>query len=84
MNSDVPNCIVCYRLIEKVHERYLISGKRSKFDVNAALEQLPFAIIPTSQHFFRQCHDKLRKRSGLLAQEKGIVSELKETYQRLD
>ena len=82
MNSDIPNCIVFYRLIEKAHERYLISGKRSKFDVNAALEQLQFAIIPASQHICRLCHDKLRKRSGLLAQEKRIVSELKETYQK--
>ena len=62
MNSDIPNCIVCYRLIEKVRERYLISGKRSKFDVNAALEQLPFAIIPASQHICRQCHDKLKQK----------------------
>ena len=46
-----------------------------------ALKQLPFAIIPASQHICRQCHDKLCKRSGL-AQEKGIVSELKETYQK--
>ena len=80
MNSDIPNCIVCYHLIEKVHERYLISGKRSKFDVNAALQQLQFAIIPASQHICWLCHDKVRKRSGLLAQEKCIVSELKETY----
>ena len=57
-------------------------GKRSKFDVNAALEQLPFAIILASQHICQQCHDKLRKRSGLLAQEKGIVSERKQTYQK--
>ena len=74
-------CVLCSRVIEKTHERYLISGK-SKFDVSEALKQLPFDILESSPYICRQCLDKLRKRSSLISQEKNIVNDLKEAYER--
>jgi hypothetical protein len=81
VNNCIPSCSLCFRVIEKVHERYLVSGKRSNFDVQSAIQQLPFDVIESSQHICRQCHDKLRKRSNLICQEKNIVSELQANYE---
>ena len=84
VNNCIPSCSLCFRVIEKVHERYLVSGKRWNFDVQAAIQQLPFVafdVIESSQHICRQCHDKLRKRSNLICQEKNIVSQLKANYE---
>ena len=73
-------CILCFRVIEKAHERYLVSRK-TKFDLSEAIRQLPFPILETSLYICRQCGDKLRKRSSLVQQEKPLVNELKK-YER--
>ena len=55
-------CVLCFRVIEKKHERYLVSGK-SKFNVQEAFEQLPFVVsdICSSAYICRQCLAKLQK-----------------------
>ena len=78
---DDCSCILCYRVIEKAHERYLVAGK-SKFNAKEAIEQLPFAVFDSSPYICRQCLDKLRKRSSLLCQEKIIVTELTIAYEK--
>ena len=75
------NCIFCSRTIEKPHERYLVSGK-TKFNAIEAPRQSPFDVLETSLYICRQCLDKRRKRATLLAQEKLIVSELKQKYEK--
>ena len=72
-------CILCFRVIEKAHERYLVSGK-TKFD--EAIRQLPFPILESPLYICRQCCDKLRKRSSLVQQEKLLVDELKKIGKR--
>ena len=74
-------CILCFHVIEKADERYLVSGK-TKFDLSEAIRQLPFPILESSLYICRQCCDKLRKRSSLVQQEKLLVDELKEKYER--
>ena len=81
-NNCIPSGILCFRLIEKVHERYLVSEKRSKFDIQAAIQQLPLNVIEPSQRIYRQCYDRIRKRSNLICHEKSIVSERKVNYER--
>jgi hypothetical protein len=79
---DSFSCVLCFRVIEKAHERYLVSGK-SKFNVKEAINQLPFVVSDThSGYICRQCLAKLQKRSNLLLQEKTIVAELSVAYQR--
>ena len=78
---DDCSCILCYRVIEKAHERYLVAGK-SKFNAKEAIEQLPFAVFDSSPYICRQCLDKLRKRSSLLCQEKIIVTKLTIAYEK--
>ena len=77
------SCVLCFRVIEKKHERYLVSGK-SKFNVQEAIEQLPFVVsdICSSAYICRQCLAKLQKRSNLLSQERTIVEELNSVYQK--
>lgn len=76
-------CILCFRVIEKAHERYLVSGK-TKFDLSEAIRQLPFPILESSLYICRQCCDKLRKRSSLVQQEKLLVDELKKNTKEED
>ena len=67
-------CILCFRVKEKAHERYLVSGK-TKFDLSEAIRQLPFSTLESSLYICRQC-------CGLVQQEKLLVDELKEKYER--
>ena len=77
------SCVLCFRVIEKAHERYLVWGK-SKFDVKEAIKQLPFTVSDTSAYMYicRQCLSKLKKRTNLISQEKNIVAELTTAYQK--
>lgn len=77
--TDLNTCIICSRFIEKAYERCLIDGK-SKFDIRASINELPFAVKNTSRHVCRQCLDKIRKRANLLEQEKKLVAQIKEAY----
>lgn len=82
-SEEIDNClcILCFRVIEKAHERYLVSGK-SKFNAKEAIQQLPFVVSDSSAYICRQCLDKLRKRSSLLTQERKIVTDLTSVYQK--
>ena len=79
---DSFSCVLCFRVIKKAHERYLVLGK-SKFNVKEAIEKLPFEVsYISSAHICRQCLAKLQKRSSLLLQERNIVAELTSVYQK--
>ena len=67
-------CILCFRVKEKAHEMYLVSGK-TKFDLSEAIRQLPFPILESSLYICRQC-------CSLVQQEKLLEDELKEKYER--
>ena len=76
------SCVLCFRVIEKAHERYFVLEK-SKFNVKEAIEKLPFEVsYISSTHICRQCLAKLQKRSSLLLQERNIVAELASVYQK--
>ena len=77
------SCVLCFRVIQKKHERYLVSGK-SKFNVKEAIEQLPFVVsdICSLAYMCRQCLTKLQKRTSLLLQEGTIVEELRSVYHK--
>ena len=77
------SCVLCFRVIEEKHERYLVSGK-SKFNLQEAIQQLPFVVsdICCSAYICRQCLAKLQKRSSLLSEGRTIVEELNSVYQK--
>ena len=56
-NIESLSCILCFRVIEKAHERYVVCGK-SKFDVKESIKQLPFTVSDTSAYICRQCLSK--------------------------
>ena len=59
-----------------------VLGIGKVLDIQAAIQQLPLNTMEPSQRIYRQCHDRIRKRSNLICQEKGIVSERKVNYER--
>ena len=74
-------CILCFRVIDLTHERYLISGK-SKFNIKEAIHELPFKVCDSSPYICRHCLDKLRKRVNLITQERNITEELCSLFQK--
>ena len=51
-NALSCTCILCFRVIEKAHGRYLVSSK-TKFDLKEALRQLPLVILESSFYICR-------------------------------
>ena len=73
-------CIVCFKEITKVDERFLVTSNKNKtaFDVQVSLANLDFAVYTVSKYICRHCLGILKKSQNL----KQILKDLEECMRR--